>query len=140
MARQPEVAGNIQTAMIIAAALVEGVTFFALIVCLLSKYRVHAPADRCTVAWSHGATRRLPGRFVVPAMRDDHGDATDCRGGFAGGVLLRPWPRPLRRPPRAARGGRRAPRLNPINFHGMNFRGDLTIWTAVVFLVVLAIL
>ena len=35
MARQPEVAGNIQTAMIIAAALVEGVTFFALIVCLI---------------------------------------------------------------------------------------------------------
>jgi len=35
MARQPEVAGNIQTAMIIAAALVEGVTFFALIVCML---------------------------------------------------------------------------------------------------------
>jgi F-type H+-transporting ATPase subunit c len=36
MARQPEVAGNIQTAMIIAAALVEGVTFFGLIVCLLA--------------------------------------------------------------------------------------------------------
>jgi F-type H+-transporting ATPase subunit c len=36
MARQPEVAGNVQTAMIIAAALIEGVTFFALIVCLLS--------------------------------------------------------------------------------------------------------
>ena len=35
MARQPEVAGNIQTAMIIAAALIEGVTFFALIVCLI---------------------------------------------------------------------------------------------------------
>ncbi len=34
MARQPEVAGNIQTAMIIAASLVEGVTFLALIVCL----------------------------------------------------------------------------------------------------------
>jgi len=34
MARQPEVAGNIQTAMIIAAALIEGVAFFALIVCL----------------------------------------------------------------------------------------------------------
>ncbi len=33
MARQPEVATNIQTAMIIAAALVEGVTFFALIIC-----------------------------------------------------------------------------------------------------------
>ena len=36
MARQPEVAGNIQTAMIIAAALIEGATFFGLIVCLLS--------------------------------------------------------------------------------------------------------
>jgi len=35
MARQPEVATNIQTAMIIAAALVEGATFFALIVCII---------------------------------------------------------------------------------------------------------
>jgi F-type H+-transporting ATPase subunit c len=35
MARQPEIAGNIQTAGIILAALVEGATFFALIVCLL---------------------------------------------------------------------------------------------------------
>jgi F-type H+-transporting ATPase subunit c len=35
MARQPEVATNIQTAMIIAAALIEGATFFALIVCML---------------------------------------------------------------------------------------------------------
>jgi F-type H+-transporting ATPase subunit c len=34
MARQPEVAGNIQTGMIIAAALIEGATFFALIVCI----------------------------------------------------------------------------------------------------------
>lgn len=32
MARQPEVAGNIQTAMIIAAALIEGFTFFALFI------------------------------------------------------------------------------------------------------------
>jgi len=30
--------------------------------------------------------------------------------------------------------------LNPITFRGVNFRGDLAIWTAVVFLVVLAIL
>jgi len=37
MARQPEVAGNIQTAMIISAALIEGATFFGLIVCMLSK-------------------------------------------------------------------------------------------------------
>jgi F-type H+-transporting ATPase subunit c len=35
MARQPEVAGSIQTAMIIAAALIEGFTFFALVVCFL---------------------------------------------------------------------------------------------------------
>ncbi len=34
MARQPEVAASIQTAMIISAALIEGATFFALIICL----------------------------------------------------------------------------------------------------------
>jgi F-type H+-transporting ATPase subunit c len=33
MSRQPEVAGNIQTAMIIAAALIEGFTFYALFLC-----------------------------------------------------------------------------------------------------------
>lgn len=38
VARQPEVAGEINTAMIIAAALIEGVTFFALIVCLLTMF------------------------------------------------------------------------------------------------------
>lgn len=36
MARQPEVAGNIQTAMIIAAALIEGFTFFALLLCWIA--------------------------------------------------------------------------------------------------------
>lgn len=35
MARQPEVSANIQTGMIIAAALIEGATFFGLIVCLI---------------------------------------------------------------------------------------------------------
>jgi F-type H+-transporting ATPase subunit c len=35
MARQPEVAAAVQTAMIISAALIEGATFFALIVCML---------------------------------------------------------------------------------------------------------
>jgi len=34
MSRQPEVAGNVQTAMIISAALIEGATFFGLIVCM----------------------------------------------------------------------------------------------------------
>ncbi|MBL8890792.1 MAG: ATP synthase F0 subunit C [Planctomycetaceae bacterium] len=37
MARQPEVAGQIQTAMIIAAALIEGAGFFGLIVCILKS-------------------------------------------------------------------------------------------------------
>ncbi len=36
ISRQPEAAGNIQTAMIIAAALIEGATFFALIICIIS--------------------------------------------------------------------------------------------------------
>lgn len=40
MARQPEAAGNIQTAMLVAAALIEGVTFFALIVLLIALFRV----------------------------------------------------------------------------------------------------
>jgi F-type H+-transporting ATPase subunit c len=34
MARQPEVAAQVQTAMIIAAALIEGVTLFALVICI----------------------------------------------------------------------------------------------------------
>lgn len=35
MARQPEVAGSISTAMLIAAALIEGFTLFALLICML---------------------------------------------------------------------------------------------------------
>jgi F-type H+-transporting ATPase subunit c len=34
MARQPEIAGKVQTAMIVVAALLEGATFFALLVCM----------------------------------------------------------------------------------------------------------
>jgi F-type H+-transporting ATPase subunit c len=34
MARQPEIAGRIQTAMIVIAALLEGATFFALLICI----------------------------------------------------------------------------------------------------------
>ena len=34
-ARQPQVAGDIRTTMIIAAALIEGATFFSLIVCII---------------------------------------------------------------------------------------------------------
>jgi F-type H+-transporting ATPase subunit c len=35
MARQPETAGKVQTAMLIIAALLEGATFFSLVVCIL---------------------------------------------------------------------------------------------------------
>jgi F-type H+-transporting ATPase subunit c len=38
MARQPEIAGNINAAMILAAALIEGVTFLALIIILLQIF------------------------------------------------------------------------------------------------------
>jgi F-type H+-transporting ATPase subunit c len=34
MARQPEIAGKIQTAMLIAAAFIEGFTLFAVVVCM----------------------------------------------------------------------------------------------------------
>ena len=36
IARQPEAAGKIQTAMLIAAALIEGVALFSCVICLLS--------------------------------------------------------------------------------------------------------
>jgi len=38
MARQPEVASTVQAAMFLSAALIEGATFFALIVCLLAVF------------------------------------------------------------------------------------------------------
>lgn len=40
MSRQPEVAGRIQTAMIIAAALIEGVGLFALVIAFLLQGKV----------------------------------------------------------------------------------------------------
>ena len=36
MARQPEMAGNIRTSMLIIAALIEGVAMFAVIVCFIA--------------------------------------------------------------------------------------------------------
>lgn len=39
IARQPEAAGKIQTAMIIAAALIEGVALFGVVVCLLISFK-----------------------------------------------------------------------------------------------------
>jgi F-type H+-transporting ATPase subunit c len=37
--RQPEVAGQVRTSMIIAAALIEGVTFFALAICIILAFK-----------------------------------------------------------------------------------------------------
>jgi len=47
MARQPEVSGDLRTAMIIAAALIEGFTFFALVVTFMlatQEPKVAAPS------------------------------------------------------------------------------------------------
>ncbi len=46
MARQPELSGDLRTAMIIAAALIEGFTFFALVVTfmLATKAPIEMPA------------------------------------------------------------------------------------------------
>ena len=39
IARQPEAGGKIQTAMIISAALIEGVAFFGAVICLLISFK-----------------------------------------------------------------------------------------------------
>jgi len=39
IARQPQSAGTIQTAMIIAAALIEGATLFSLVICILLAFK-----------------------------------------------------------------------------------------------------
>ncbi len=39
MARQPEASGNISTAMIITAAMIEGATLFAVLGCFLAAYK-----------------------------------------------------------------------------------------------------
>ena len=39
VARQPEMSGKIQAAMFIAAALIEGVCLFALVICILALMR-----------------------------------------------------------------------------------------------------
>jgi hypothetical protein len=52
MARQPEVSGDLRTTMIIAAALIEGFTFFALVVIfmLATQDLKQAPVQSAPVA------------------------------------------------------------------------------------------
>lgn len=51
-ARQPEAAGTIRTTMIIAAALIEGLAFLALVICLLALMNFGMPKE--TGAGAHG--------------------------------------------------------------------------------------
>jgi len=46
IARQPEAGGRIFTSMIISAALIEGITFFALLVCMMAAGKVTAYIDK----------------------------------------------------------------------------------------------
>ena len=39
IARQPQAAGDLRTTMIIAAALIEGATFFGLVVCIILSFK-----------------------------------------------------------------------------------------------------
>ena len=48
IARQPEAGGRIGTNMIIAAALIEGFTFFALVICFLAQGKLVNPRELTT--------------------------------------------------------------------------------------------
>src|ERR1051326_6395301 len=52
-ARQPEAAGNLRTSMLIPAALIEGLGFFALVICLLVALALNGAV---TKVGSEGAT------------------------------------------------------------------------------------
>ena len=58
MARQPEVAGSIQTAMIIAAALIEGFTFYAL--------GTFAPRNESLRRWL--ITKKIPDWYAICSL------------------------------------------------------------------------
>lgn len=53
-ARQPEAGGRIFTSMIIAAAMIEGATFFALIICFMIGSNVVAAITAAGAAATHG--------------------------------------------------------------------------------------
>jgi F-type H+-transporting ATPase subunit c len=69
-ARQPEASGTLRTTMIIAAALIEGLGFLALVICLLSLMNfskpkpgeIAAPAAATASAAAPAATSALPGK------------------------------------------------------------------------------
>ena len=162
MARQPETAGNVQTAMIIAAALIEGVTFFALIVIMLF---IVPPGDGGS-NWRSAATQGPPVHassrsFTLPMV-----DFTGSRGPapmprlpiLVLGLLtlsacsprharpVRPWP-PSRRTGRSVypRARRRTGREHGRpRFHSepgiLDPQPSLALWTVVVFVGLLFVL
>ncbi len=58
-ARQPEAAGNLRTSMLIPAALIEGLAFFALVICLLVALALNnsLPKGGVPVEQGAGATK-----------------------------------------------------------------------------------
>ena len=54
IARQPEAAGDIRGAMIITAALIEGVALFAVVVCLLAQGSAGSLLAKITETWTMG--------------------------------------------------------------------------------------
>jgi F-type H+-transporting ATPase subunit c len=62
MARQPEVAGQIQTAMLIAAALIEGVTLFALVICITGNGAAFPPTPATEPPAPKGAALEIQSR------------------------------------------------------------------------------
>jgi F-type H+-transporting ATPase subunit c len=56
-ARQPEAAGNLRTSMIIPAALIEGLAFFALVICLLMALALNGTLTAAGTAPGHQQTQ-----------------------------------------------------------------------------------
>src|SRR5947209_5833148 len=54
-ARQPEAAGNLRTSMLIPAALIEGLGFFALVICLLVALALNTSLPKGGIAVEGGA-------------------------------------------------------------------------------------
>ena len=58
-ARQPEAAGALRTSMIIPAALIEGLGFFALVICLLVALNLGAPKTTGGDSSSHSSATKV---------------------------------------------------------------------------------
>src|SRR5438477_11766120 len=56
-ARQPEAAGDLRTSMIIPAALIEGLAFFALVICLLMALSLNTALTKSGSAGESAATQ-----------------------------------------------------------------------------------